>query len=319
MVDSASHEPPSPEHSADNPFLTIRQLVWGFFGAIVVGGFSTSLLWESIQLTLAMDNMPSGVSSLIMLLGIQAGMAIFAWSTLRHAGVNIGQLMGAFPLRYNWIAGVGWAIALIVFTFSFMATLAYGAVALFPDTIAEVMTQLFTTLAQEDNPFWISVCMAMMGTIVAPLVEEFTFRGLFFHCWSARYSLKTGLLLTAALFASLHPQNFVGMFVFSLVLSLLYLRTRSLWVPIGIHAIYNGIIFTGNLLSVATDNSTGSSESPEVIAEQAVSELLDSITQARFGISAVLFLAIASFIVFRMMYRSWPQQTAPLPYFQNCP
>lgn len=302
-----------------NPFLTIRQLLWSFFGAIILGGLGASMLWEGIHLTTGIGEGASGFSSFIMLLGIQGGMAIFAWSALRQAGVNIGQMIGSFPLRYNWIGGLGWAIALLIFTFSFMASLAYGAVTLFPDTISEMMTRLFTALAQEASPFWVSVCMAIMGTIVAPLVEEFTFRGLFLHCWSARRSIQTGLVLTAILFACLHPQNFVGMFVFSLVLSLLYLRTRSLWVPIGVHAIYNGIIFGGNLLSLAAENTTDGAiaESPKALAEATVQETIASISETRFGIAAGLFLLIAGFFVFRFMYQNWPRQSTLLPYFQN--
>ncbi|MEM9216272.1 MAG: CPBP family intramembrane glutamic endopeptidase [Cyanobacteria bacterium P01_F01_bin.150] len=308
-----------------NPFLSMRRLLWGFFGAIILGGLSASFLWESlwagIHFATGLEELPPGFSSLMMLLGIQGGMAVFAWRRLRQAGVNIGQMMGSFPPTYNWVGGIGWAIALIMFTFSFMATIAYGAVALFPDTISEAMKNLFTALAQETNPFWINIGMAMMGTIVAPLVEEFTFRGLFWHYWSARRSIQTGLLLTALLFASLHPQNFVGMFVFSLVLSLLYLRTRSLWVPIGIHAIYNGIIFSGDLLSAVTENKAGTTamESPEALAEEAVNEMIAAISQAQFGIVAGLFLLIAIFLIFRFMYKNWPQKSAPLPYFRNKP
>ena len=327
MVDHSSRVPSVPESSVpessvpENPFLSIRQLLWGFFGAIILGGLGTSLLWEGIHLTTGFQDLPIGLSNLIMLLGIQGGMAVFAWSTLRQAGVNINQMMGRVPWQYNWVGGIGWAIALMVFTFSFLATVAYGAVALFPETISEMMVNFFTALAQEHNPFWIDGCMALMGTIIAPLVEEFTFRGLFFHYWSARRSIQTGLVLTALLFAMLHPQNFVGMFIFSVVLSLLYLRTRSLWVPIGVHAIYNGMIFGGNLLSVAAENSTGvaGAESPEVLAETAVNEAIASISEARFGISAGLFLLIAGFFIFRFMYQSWPQQSALLPYFQNSP
>ena len=320
MADHPVHEPSSTDYVApDNPFLDIRQLLWGFFGAIVLGGLGTSMLWDGIRLTVGISDVPPGFSSLVMLLGIQGGMAVFAWSTLQQARVNISQMVGTFPWRYNWVGGVSWAIALMVFTFSFMATLVYGVVTLFPDTMSEMMIHIFTALAQEQDPFWVSVCMAVMGTIIAPLVEEFTFRGLFLHCWSARRSIQTGLLLTATLFASLHPQNFVGMFVFSLVLSLLYLRTRSLWVPIGIHAIYNGIIFGGNLLSVAAENATGTAgiESPEALAEATVNEAIASISEARFGLSAVIFLGIAGFFVFRFMYQNWPQQSTPLPYFQN--
>ena len=296
----------------------MRHTVWFFFIAMIVGGLGAARLWDGAQTAMGLESLPSGISSLAMLLGIQIGMAGFAWLTLKRAGVQVNQMVGTFPPKYNWIGGLGWAIALMIFTFSFMAMVAYTAVALFPDAIADRMIPLFTAIAQEKNPFWVDVCMALLGSIVAPLSEEFTFRGLFLHCWSAHRSMSVGLILTGLLFALLHPQNFVGMFVFSLVLSLLYLRTRSLWVPIGVHALYNGIIFSGNLISLATNGSgsTGS-ESPEAFAEATVNEAIASISQARFGITAGVFLLLAGFFVARFLYKNWPGATTQLPYTYN--
>lgn len=310
-----SHDSTTPK----NPFLSIGGLLWGFLAAIILGTLGTSLLWEGIHWATGNQELPPGFSSLITLLGIQGSMAAFAWSRLKGAGVNIQQMIGPFPPRYNWSGGVGWAIILITFTFSFMATIAYGAVTLFPNTLSKVMTDLLTVLAQETNPLWIDVGMAIMGTAVAPPVEEFAFRGLFFHFWSARRSIQTGLILTAILFASFHPQNFVGMFVFSVILSLLYLRTRNLWVPIGVHAIYNGIIFGGNLLALFTNSGTEQLESlsPEAMAIETVNEAIASISEARFGITSILFLLISSFFLIRFMYKNWPKSSAILPYFHN--
>lgn len=319
MVNLPSSPQLAPDDSATHSFLAMRHTVWFFFIAMIIGGIGGALLWDGVQTGLGLETLPSGVSNLVMLMGIQIGMAGFAWLTLKRAGVQIGQIVGPFPPQYNWVGGLGWAIALMIFTFSFMATVAYGAVSLFPEAIADRMIPLFTALAQERNPFWVDVGMALLGSIVAPLSEEFTFRGLFLHCWSVHRSIRIGLILTALLFAMLHPQNFVGMFVFSLVLSLLYLRTRSLWVPIGVHALYNGIIFGGNLISLAANNGAGvpGSVSPEAFAEATVNEAIASISQARFGITAGVFLLLAGFFVVRFLYKNWPGTTTQLPYIHN--
>ncbi len=81
--------------------------------------------------------------------------------------------------------------------------------------------------------------------IAAPLVEELVFRGLLQRAWSASYGLRKAIVFVAMLFTLLHFSRhyYVGTFVFSVVLSLLYVKFRSLWVNVGVHALFNTLAF----------------------------------------------------------------------------
>jgi hypothetical protein len=74
--------------------------------------------------------------------------------------------------------------------------------------------------------------------VVAPVVEEILFRGILLHRWAARWGTTTGVVLSSAVFAILHVE-LVGHFVFGVAMAALYVRTRSLWVPIAAHAVNN--------------------------------------------------------------------------------
>ena len=81
--------------------------------------------------------------------------------------------------------------------------------------------------------------------IAAPLVEELVFRGLLQRAWSESYGLRKAVVFVAMLFTLLHfgGHYYVSTCVFSVVLSLLYVKFRSLWVNVGVHALFNALAF----------------------------------------------------------------------------
>ncbi|NCO10335.1 CPBP family intramembrane metalloprotease [Candidatus Saccharibacteria bacterium] len=81
--------------------------------------------------------------------------------------------------------------------------------------------------------------------IVAPVAEEILFRGYLLGKLRKRAPLWLAILLTSLLFAVVHFAWNVGIdvFVLSIVLCVLRVVTGSLWAPIVLHMIKNGIAF----------------------------------------------------------------------------
>ena len=81
--------------------------------------------------------------------------------------------------------------------------------------------------------------------VIAPVAEEVLFRGYLFGKLRKRFSLWLSIILTSLLFAIVHFAWNVGfdVFVLSIVLCLLRVMTGSLWAPILLHMIKNGIAF----------------------------------------------------------------------------
>ena len=86
---------------------------------------------------------------------------------------------------------------------------------------------------------WLEV--VVLTVLVAPIVEELFFRGFLLHRWARRWGTPTAVVASSALFAALHGE-WIGHFLFGVVMAALYLRTRQLWMPIAAHAINNGIV-----------------------------------------------------------------------------
>ena len=74
--------------------------------------------------------------------------------------------------------------------------------------------------------------------ILAPIVEEFVFRGVFLTRFAAKTSMWGGILISSLMFGVLHL-DFVGAFLFGIIASLLYLRTGNLLLPILLHMLNN--------------------------------------------------------------------------------
>lgn len=79
--------------------------------------------------------------------------------------------------------------------------------------------------------------------LIAPVVEEFFVRGILLTRWSIKWNTPKAIIASSLLFGILHP-NIIGLFFVGYVLSILYIRTKSLLIPISIHMANNLIALT---------------------------------------------------------------------------
>jgi membrane protease YdiL (CAAX protease family) len=96
------------------------------------------------------------------------------------------------------------------------------------------------------------------GAIVAPIGEEVMFRGLATTGWVRGMGERRGLIRAALFFAFAHVLTisgtsagpaialafaaFVGRIPVSLILTWLFVRHNSIWIPLGLHAAFNTIL-----------------------------------------------------------------------------
>jgi membrane protease YdiL (CAAX protease family) len=95
-----------------------------------------------------------------------------------------------------------------------------------------------------------TVSGAIAGVIIAPLVEEFTFRGLLFFELRTRLVLPAALIIQAALFGAAHGNiaQAISIFGVGCLFGWVFIRTRSVFCSMLVHASYNGAIIATYLL-----------------------------------------------------------------------
>lgn len=79
------------------------------------------------------------------------------------------------------------------------------------------------------------------ATVIAPIIEELIFRGALLTNLCKKYSNLTSILISSLIFSLIHfqPEVFGAIFLISLLLSRLFLKTNSLVAPIMFHILNN--------------------------------------------------------------------------------
>ena len=90
------------------------------------------------------------------------------------------------------------------------------------------------------SPF-LRAYLVFFAVIVAPVAEEFVFRGLLFSAAKRMGWPKCAWIVTSLLFAAIHNSApiFLALFVFALALTWLYEKTDGLLAPIVAHSLFN--------------------------------------------------------------------------------
>ena len=126
---------------------------------------------------------------------------------------------------------------------------------------------------------------------VAPVLEEVLFRGVLVSRWGVKWGVGRAVVASSLLFAFLHA-DVIGVFAFAMIAALLYLRTRTLLVPIVFHA-------ANNLIAVFLPGS----------------EHMMDVEQIREGLyPGIAMMVVPLPVLVWYMVRNWPGREAPIPY-----
>jgi membrane protease YdiL (CAAX protease family) len=206
-------------------------------------------------------------------------------------------VLGQIPGPKLWAESLVLVVPQLWFSFgAFLALLAIvsraapGAVQHFLRTVQR------TPMGPERTPGLLTLAMLV---VIAPIAEELLFRGLVFNSLAARWGLRRATVVVALIFGLFHA-NAPAMFVFGLVLTVIYIKTRSLLVPMACHALNNLIPALLLFERAQRGLPAAQNDSPAGLRAAALPAL--AIT-ALFGGMLVLYLA-----------HNWPRRDATLPY-----
>lgn len=260
----------------EGPFqhFRIRGLfLWGFSSAFALGLANVAL--ESHSSDLAFKYVWTFWFHLLILV----------WSLwqIKRLRINIRRIVGGVPKGHRWLPTAGTVIPLLLFAIGSGGLLVY------------FLPRVWLSFAEE----WlvveeISELQIFFMVVLVPPIEELFFRGILIHRLAEKWDIRQAVFASTIIFAVLH-KNMMGALAYGFVLAVLYIRTRTLIVPLVCHILINllavGMSIVESELSVTTANS----------------ELLFSVL--------CLILSIPWLIYF--MRKNWPSQSWSIPYFAN--
>jgi CAAX amino terminal protease family. len=226
---------------------------------------------------------------------------IAAWIIWKFKSFNVDykKIIGKFPPDYKWWWILGIVALLIFFSSGTYWILYYPLSFIAPSYVNGVLNESsFYTMADTTSPFVYNALLALITVLIAPIVEEFIFRGVIMQRLAVKWGITAGVLISSFIFGILHG-DILGAFVFGIFMSLLYINTRTLLVPIACHMLNNGLAFGLLFIGILL----GESETTTTVA-QFQSDIL----------SGLIPLMVTAPIVIYFVYKNWPKKGTKIPY-----
>ncbi len=166
------------------------------------------------------------------------GIAALAWSIARR-GVSWESSLGlswrGFGRRCR--QGLAWYLGIlpVVFGAAFVYQIILNRCG-YPGSIQDVIL-----IFLESSSGGFKALLLLLAIGVAPLMEEALFRGLALPLLVRLVGVWPAITLTALGFAGIHfhASSLAPLFVLAMGFAAAYIQTRSLWVPILMHALFN--------------------------------------------------------------------------------
>lgn len=224
---------------------------------------------------------------------------VIGWWIIRNFNrvhLNYEKFMGHVPHNYNWLFLFTIIFAVIILSLGLGELSRYIISTIDPNLLNHIpSTSVFYT--SDETPFapFLNFIDFIIVVIMAPIVEEFLFRGVILHRFTIKWGVKWAILGSSLIFGFLH-KDFIGAFVFGIVMCILYIKTASILVPILAHMINNLLSYGMQIMSTFSPESTVASHSLGV---------------------AVLLLMVSVVVILYFLYKNWPQRYWRPPYFQE--
>lgn len=173
-------------------------------------------------------------------LGIQGAAWIFIFPFLKLHQVKV---LDAFGFRGPYLGkSILLALATVIVSLMVAAILQYLCVSGLEKIGWPVENQRAIELLINAKSFWFRTYLGFFAVVIAPVAEEFIFRGVLYPFVKQLGSPRTAFFGVSAIFALIHFDlgTLVPLFALALALTWLYEKTDNLLAPITAHSLFNG-------------------------------------------------------------------------------
>ena len=190
------------------------------------------------QVAISKDVMPKELENIIGIFPFELSSVLFFGYYFYKQKISLNTVVYDHP-DHKWSVPSLIGIVLIFNTFSLTT---YWVYLLIQDSF--FILEPFI-VKQAPGSSLILIAMMIKSTVTGPIVEEFVCRGLLLNRLITKTNMWGGILISSSIFAALHIQTekLIATFLFGIVASLIYLKTKNLFFPILIHILHNSLAF----------------------------------------------------------------------------
>ena len=221
---------------------------------------------------------------------------------VKRSHLQLKFIFGRLPRSNNWFYWLFMLIPVLLFSLGSGQIIYYLTFLIEPKLVTSIIEKkLFLTAQETAFPLIYNLLQIISMIILAPLIEEILFRGILLQRWSVKWGLLPGMLASSLFFGCLHF-NVLGLVNFGLVMALLYLRTKTLFLPIIFHALNNSI-------------AVGMEVNATILKNQETFYTLEQIQSSWWQGLIAIALSLPCLILF--WRNNWQLMPQSLPYFAN--
>ena len=245
----------------DNPFETSRDLRGR---SLLMVGILTAVVTAVIFLIFFKHNRDAPFPKALSNLFLYGFFCLFHFRGFSRADLSYDKLFGTFP-TWRTLGGYAlWVVPLVISAIASVYVLYLPLSYVFPGFVEAWYLESSTTMIwrEGDNYILANAINYLTIVLVAPVIEEFFVRGILLTRWTVKWGVTRAILASSIVFGLLHT-NIIGGFCFACVMAVLYIRTKSLFVPIFMHILNNLTAWIMEYFTMDLDTSI----SYETIAE----------------------------------------------------
>ncbi len=246
---------------------------------IVYNMYVTGALWQTIAVYVWVYGVP------------------ILWFCIRahRKGLELGSLGGALPQSKTWLSYVLLNIPIFMLSIGSIIVIYSLLSRVAPHVVESLLSRPSSDVqAAVSYPLWATLLELFGALILAPVVEEFIFRGFLLHRFAEKWGIAKSIAVVSIIFGVLHI-NFFGAAAFSVVLCVIYLYTKSILPSVLLH-------FVNNVISTwpAHASSDGALNAADLQQSYVV---------------GWIFVIVALPILVWFIKKHWPKKDLIMPYF----
>lgn len=278
----------------DNPFLNLQARRLFFWYFLIY--FILTLVFELSRVVLNFNSDDFITVEIFYCLNIGL-LCLWTLQKCYNLNINYRYFIGTLPPGYSWFKLFCLVFSSASFSLGVLSLIIY-LLSLLSPSFAESFLKYFEAEKPSNSflPIISYLLYVINSVIVAPITEEFIFRGLILHRWATKWGIYRSILVSSLVFGSFHL-DFLGASVFAIVMALLYIKYQTLIIPIVAHAM-------NNFIAIAIDI---------IPMEQNKSENTNFYDFLQFGL--ILTVIFAPSVIY-FIYKNWNNRLI-LPYFAN--